>query len=313
MSKISLNDEIDALFMLPLADFTAARNDLASRLKKEKRADDSSVVKALAKPSVTAWAVNQLHWNHRKEFDQLLQGSERFRRAQASRGADIRETLEARREALAHLSHLAASLLTDAGHNPTPDTIQRITTTLEAISAYASPSDGAVPGRLTRDLDPPGFDSLVSLMGGAVPAKAREELPPPSHSKQPASAAVETRKKVSSGEDVQKARELEDARQAKIAAARASVRDAERSLEETETRAEGLEAARKKAHEDAARAESELHEAEEHLRAARAASHEAAEGSKRAAAEAREATRAVDDARRNLEEASRHLQSLLGE
>ena len=56
---------MDALFKLPLAEFTGARNDLAARLKREGRANDSNFVKALAKPSISAWAVNQLHWNHR--------------------------------------------------------------------------------------------------------------------------------------------------------------------------------------------------------------------------------------------------------
>src|ERR1041384_90963 len=61
-----LQDEVDALFKLPLAEFTSARNDLAARLKREGRANDSNFVKALAKPSISAWAVNQLHWNHRE-------------------------------------------------------------------------------------------------------------------------------------------------------------------------------------------------------------------------------------------------------
>src|SRR5947207_5005694 len=122
----SLDDDVDALFKLPLAEFTGARNDLAARLKREGRADDSNFVKALAKPSISAWAVNQLHWKHREAFDRLLATSQRFRQSQtshtATRMADLRESLDARREALSHLSDLATALLREAGHNPTPDT-----------------------------------------------------------------------------------------------------------------------------------------------------------------------------------------------
>jgi len=176
----NLEDDVDDLFKLPLAEFTGARNDLAARLKREGRANDSNLVKALAKPSISAWAVNQLHWNHREAFERLLSSSQRFRQSQtsqpAARMADLRGSLDARREALSHLSELATVLLREAGHNPTPDTIHRVTTTLDALSAHATLSDGPTPGRLTQDVDPPSFASLASLIPGADTAKSNEEL-----------------------------------------------------------------------------------------------------------------------------------------
>jgi hypothetical protein len=141
-TKGKLEDDVDALFKLPLAEFIGARNDLAARLKGAGRAHDAKLVKALAKPSISAWAVNQLHWKHREALDRLFVTGQRFRQAQTShtavRIADIRGSLDARRESLSHLSDLATALLHDAGHNPTPDTIHRITTTLEAVYAYAA-------------------------------------------------------------------------------------------------------------------------------------------------------------------------------
>src|SRR5262249_25387576 len=140
-TKGNLADEVDALFKLPLAEFTGARNELATKLKKAGQADDSNLVKTLAKPPVSAWAVNQLYWNHREEFDRLLETGQRFREASASaRIADIRVLLDARSDALTRLSDLAAEVLRDGGHNPSPDTIHRITTTLEALSSTASES-----------------------------------------------------------------------------------------------------------------------------------------------------------------------------
>ena len=44
--------DVDGLFRLPLAEFTAARNALAARLKKAGRPSDADAVKALPKPSV---------------------------------------------------------------------------------------------------------------------------------------------------------------------------------------------------------------------------------------------------------------------
>jgi hypothetical protein len=311
-SQIKLEDEVDALFKLPLADFIGARNDLAARLKRGGRANDANLVKALAKPSVSAWAVNQLHWNHREEFDHLLAAGRRVRDAQTSRTAgniaDMRGLLETRSEALSHLSKLASSILYDAGHNPTPDTIQRITIDLEALSAYASLSDSPTPGRLTRDLDPPGFGSLVSLMEGAL-TTASDEPTRVTPSPKPASAAP--RQKASSSGDPQKARRLEENHQAAIAAAKVSLRDAKRLLTEASVRVERLGAARKTADAEAQRAEKELRQSEERFRKASAASRDAAERRQSIAAEAKEAAWAVEDAERNQGKASKELESLL--
>src|SRR5215212_8793341 len=77
-------DDVDALFQLPLTEFTAARNALAGRMKKSGHSGDADAIKALPKPSVAAWVVNQLYWKHRSAFDRLIDTGERFRRAQAA-------------------------------------------------------------------------------------------------------------------------------------------------------------------------------------------------------------------------------------
>jgi hypothetical protein len=138
-------------------------------------------VKALAKPSITVWAVNQLYWKHRDAFDQLIAVGERVRRAQASqlagKTADMRGALAERRDALSGLSRLADGVLRDAGHNATPETMRRITTTLEALSIYPAPPDGVHPGRLSQDLDPPGFDSVAALIPGFKRAESPQQKP----------------------------------------------------------------------------------------------------------------------------------------
>src|SRR5258705_5679839 len=83
-TKGGLENELDVLFRLPVAEFTAARNTLAAQLKKGGRRDESERVKALAKPSIAAWAGNQLYWQHRVVFDRLIATSQRFRHAQTS-------------------------------------------------------------------------------------------------------------------------------------------------------------------------------------------------------------------------------------
>ena len=79
-----LEDDVNALFKLPLNEFIEARKTLAAQLKKSGQAIDAERVKLLAKPSISAWTVNQLYWNHRESFDELMASSQRFRKAQTS-------------------------------------------------------------------------------------------------------------------------------------------------------------------------------------------------------------------------------------
>ena len=229
----------------------------------------------------------------------------------------MRGSLDTRSEALSHLSDLAAVLLRDAGHNPTPDTIHRITTTLEAVSAYATPSDGPTPGRLTQDADPPGFESLASLIPGAATTKRNDELTRVTPSQKSRSAAAKMQQRTSPAADVQKVRQAEETRRARISAAKLTLQEARKSLTEARSRAQRLEAAQKKAYADAKgadaaarKAEKQVREAEERFKKASASSQDAAQRAQRIAAEAEEAAQAVEDAKRAIEKASKEFDSL---
>lgn len=312
-----LDDDVDALFMLPLAEFTAARNTLAGQLKKSGRGDkagEADFVKALVKPSISAWAVNQLYWKHREAFDRLIATGERFRQAQTSRLAEkvteMRAALGARSEALSHLADLATALLREAGHNPAPDTIHRITTTLEAISAYGSLPHAPRPGRLTEDVDPPGFESLASFTPGAGMRELRKEAAPATSSQKSGRADTSTKRK---SEPAAELRRLKETRQARIAAAKVSLQEARSLLTEARARAQSLEAAQKKAHAESREAEKQKREAEERFKKARAASEDAALRARSVAVEVGEAAKVVQEAKRNVEKASRELEVLFRE
>jgi hypothetical protein len=290
-----LDQEIDEIFKLPLAEFIAARDALVKRLKQNGRADDAALVKALAKPPVSAWTVNQLYWNHRSSFEQLLAAGQRFHKAQmsasAGKVANMRGSLEARRQALAELAQLAELVLSEAGHNPSHDTIRRIITTLEAVSAYASVSDGPTLGRLSQDVDPPGFESLASFVSKK-------------------SAVTTQGQKTPTASEV---RQLEQTRQIRIAAAKGAVQVAKKSLADARARAQGLEAAHKKAYAEAKQAEKQLRDAEDRVKNARIASEAADRRAQSVAGDAVEAAKAVEDARREMEKATKELESLFSE
>ena len=78
----TLDREIDRLYALPLDEFTARRNELAKRLKKEGEGEAADEVASLVKPSVPAWTINQLARRQKKEMQSLLAAGARLRKAQ---------------------------------------------------------------------------------------------------------------------------------------------------------------------------------------------------------------------------------------
>ena len=315
-----LENDLNNLFKLPLNEFIAARKTLAAQLKKSGQPIDAERVKLLAKPSVSAWSVNQLYWNHREPFDELLGSGQRFRKAQTSgKIAEMRDALDARREALSHLSKFASALLSDVGQNPSLDTIRRITSTLEALSAYAS-LDGATLGRLTKDIDPPGFESFASFTGTArFTGTAGVSPAPPTKvamSRVQSSKSKTPSPKLKSQISEKKA-QVETSRQVKLAAAKASLQHAKRSLTEARARAQSLESQQKKADARAREAEQRQREAEkesreaaERLKKASAAAEAASQVALTVKGEVEEAKQTLVDAQRTVEKASRELDSL---
>lgn len=276
-SKNEFEGEVDPLFKLPLSEFTGARNALATQLKKSGRGDQATLVKALAKPSVSAWAVNQLYWSHRVAFDKLLVSGEKFHKAQKSgKVADMRNALDARREVLTHLSDIAARVLRDGGHTPSPDTVHRITTTLEGISAYASRGDGPQLGRLTHDVDPPGFESFGSFV--PIKQQARGVKQKAEGRKQNAGTAQRAK---------DESRKREEAEMAKVAAAKAALQETKKALGEAQARVRSLEAAKTRAQADVRQAEARLQEAMKRARSVE-------EDLKKAAKDLKDAERLVE-------------------
>src|SRR6266705_402343 len=115
-----LDSELDRLYGLPLEEFTAARNELAARLRKAGQTEASERVRSLRKPSVAVWAVNRLARRHPGDLETLVNAGQRLRDAQgaALRGQgsdDVRAAAAAERDALRALLRLAERLLADDG------------------------------------------------------------------------------------------------------------------------------------------------------------------------------------------------------
>ncbi len=165
------DDAIDDLFRGPREGFIEGRNALARRLQEDGLRELAATVRALAKPSVSAWAVNQLWWKHREAYDALhAAGAELAALQRQAVSVAGQPANEARRAAILALRKTAEQILTDAGHATSMAMMRRITQSLEASAAGGSFGPTATLGRLHGDLAPPGFGQVQQF---AAPASAR--------------------------------------------------------------------------------------------------------------------------------------------
>lgn len=297
-----LSGDIDKLYQLSLPEFTAGRNALARRVSGEQGKDAAADIKALEKPSVSAWVVNQLFWRHRKDFDRLLKAGDDLRASQqkrlAGRDADVNAAIDTRRDTLSALMGKARELLAESG-STSDDIRQRVETTLEALSVYGSSDAAPRAGRLTGDVQPPGFAALAALVpAGQLPlatpaAKSKPAgetkltaVPPPAPKKPP---APEPRR-------VEKARTV--------------LAEAESALAEAREVAEAEASAQAKAQADWEAAREALDEIQEKLDAAMDRERKAQMHRDERRRAATQATHAVGRAERSRDEAERYLRSL---
>ncbi len=292
---LDLHGEVDKLYQAPLAGFTAARNALVARIKAAHGADAAAHVKALVKPSIAAWTLNQLYWRHQPEFMALLMAGDALRLAQQQRlgGAevDVAPPTRSRQSAIDTLLALATDILKEGGHAPSPDMRQRLRGSLDALAAYGTGSLAPKAGRLTEDVPAPGFAALAGL---AIPAPdgdgAAEARPSGGSRPEPVKLSVVARRSKEK--------------------AQAAVSQAEAALADAQAEATRAAEALGKADADWQAARDRLLEAQKAVgiattgeQAARADREERRRDSARAGIGVRDAEKRLDQARRSLDQA----------
>jgi hypothetical protein len=175
-------DDPDDLYGLPLDAFVPERDALAKRLRSEGRRGDAGEVKALRKPSVAAWGVNQAVRTQPKAARELWDSGDALIGAQeallAGRGGagDLRAAVERERSALGGLVEAARGLLTSAGRDLGESTIERVRETLHAAAVDRDAREQVAPGRVTREMAHAGLGGLEAAPEPAArPASAPAE------------------------------------------------------------------------------------------------------------------------------------------
>lgn len=229
------------LYGLPLERFTQERNALAKRLRQEGDREEAARVAKLPKPSVAAWAVNQLVRTQNREIAHLFDTGDALEKAQedllAGRGeADsLRRAVDSERATLDELTAKARGLLSATGHELSPSSLESVSETLHAAALDRDARERVQDGCLDRELRHIGLGGLTAAAPrktGTTRAKApKRESAQASRGaqvKQARSAEAEARRQMEHAErEVRRARErrdraateLEQAEQALAAAA----------------------------------------------------------------------------------------------
>ena len=175
-----VDDPVDALFTLPPSEFTAARNALVKQLHSEKRREEAEAVKALKRPSVPAWALNQVARRDPDAIEGVIEagaavGAAQRRALSGVRESGLREASQQRRDRIDAVWQAAADVLREAGTEPAPHR-QAVAATLEAASVEPEAAQLVRQGRLSADLPAPsGFGDVAGF--ALVPQEPATDRP----------------------------------------------------------------------------------------------------------------------------------------
>jgi hypothetical protein len=176
-----IEQELDELYGLPLEEWTRARNDLASRLKKAHQTEQAEAVRKLRKPSVVAWAVNQLARREESSIAALLEAGDRLRKAQEEAlgghggAAEVNAAARAEREVVRGLVASARAILEEAGNAATQPTLERLSQTLRAAAVDDAGRGLLAHGRLDEELKGIGFGTLSAVSPARRPPRPRHD------------------------------------------------------------------------------------------------------------------------------------------
>jgi hypothetical protein len=171
--SVNLDEALDKVFAAPLHDFTATRNAVARELK----GADAKAVKAVKKPNLSAWAVNQVAREHADDVASLFDVTDKLRTAQrrvlsGGKAASLREATDQRNKIVAVLTKRAAAILKRSGHGASTQTLAGITDSFVAVASDPEGAERLRKGHLERELEP---SSVIDVGGGLTLVESRDD------------------------------------------------------------------------------------------------------------------------------------------
>ena len=245
-----LDTAIDELYAAPAGEFVERRDALAKALRSDGERQAADTVKALRKPTVAAWAVNQLARREKMRIRSLLTAGERLRAAhgkllQGGSPTAVQGAMDDERKAIRALVDAAEAILSEAGHAGVAPTLARVEETLHAAALDEKLGVRLREGRLAKEEEAAGF-GFAALPADLPKAK------PVERAKAPTAKQREAEAKLREAEE-----RLAEARDAAEETER-SVKDLRRQLDRAERELAAHEAAVERAEGDVERRRKQL-------------------------------------------------------
>jgi hypothetical protein len=165
----ALEAELDRLFGLPSAELIAARAALVDRLRKAGDKAGAARVKAVRRPTPAAWALNQLHFHQPELLTRARDASDEVRALHAQDGVEPRALSAALVSQRATLHEVVEAALKRCEAVGVPSSAAHQRKLLATLQAVLSGAHEEGFGRLTRDLEPGGFDAIAVVGSAAAP------------------------------------------------------------------------------------------------------------------------------------------------
>lgn len=273
-------EALDELYRTPPEGFVARRTELAKERTTAGDKAGAKELKAAKRPTVAAWAINQLRDSVPDLVDEACELAETGRAVLTGEQAgDARALASQRRTLVAALLKEARGVLAGAGLEVSSATERQVVETLDAALVSPDVAELVAVGRLLAATTATGFEGLIAVDNPFAVQEDSSDTPRPkltvlkggkaSGPKKPTSAAGPDDEDEDDAEEAERAQALLEQRAAETAAAaeKANARLAE-VQEEAEEATEQLEAAQERAAAAAralTEAESEAKRAEQHL------------------------------------------------
>jgi hypothetical protein len=221
---------LDRVFGAPLEDFVSERNALAKELSAAGNDAEAAEVKALKKPSVSAWALNQGVRADPKAAKAVLAAAKALEAAQdealQGEGAGLRGAQEKQQRTVDAMVNAVERAV--EGRDLSPAMLDRVRETLRAIPGDDELRDEFKDGRVTRDRRAVGFSGAIADVSGRAKGKRAAKTAP---------------RKREAERRLTRAQRDHDAAQEKLEVARGSVEQLEEQLKAARRRAKEAEAA----------------------------------------------------------------------
>ena len=268
----------------PLEEFISRRDALAKQLRAAKRREDADRVKALRKPSRTAWVLDNIVHEDPLVLEQLASAISAAQTVQS--GADLRAAMDNVRAVIRDVAAAGARVAIRAGQ---PIDASALVTAVHAVIGETSAFSDLRAGRLVDVPDGGGLDILTAITISApsppsvAPSSQSTPVPIPAppnaepSAQQATQAAEEADRAIAARADLQRAEaSLANAREQSERAgqsardAQAKLDAAERALKQAQAEAEARRADAERARVDAEAAAARVRDAERAVAAARA-------------------------------------------